>query len=707
MKKLQIALMFFLPFLSNGQSWVLRENVLKFPVGFEAWVKKHNGGVDIKDKTLGTNQGVEIVDFNKDGKNDLIMQIKPSNEVTREYIRGIFIRDAYGNFNLDTNYVIKGKGDIWYGGAGDFNGDGLTDYHYLTQNYHGQDSLRKYSPEMVRDDWPDRVFINNGTKFDTLSLDKDNYTIKSSFVSDLNNDGRDEIITTSKDIPTSVVVYSYNTTLKKFERVYDSITQFWKNKLTGNPGPEPVFNIGNYNTPNKWALTYRDSPISQNNGSSYGFQKFNFSQFDPKSIINKEVLWERNERLISKSVSLSDKDDYFKFNLSHVPSAFELDLNFDGIPEYVTSGFYSTNPEFGSSKFAYGFQVFDGQGKEVTNTYMSGGGYDDNVDLYLSSLDIDANYVGNEIIPCAWGVRLGDISYYYVRKENKLQKQFINIVNPAGVPIPSKTLTAKALIALPNPKGINGLLLYDFQDLKATSVISFEDCITTIPKITVTGNTTFCLGDKVTLTSSESGSYLWSNGQTTQTIQVSKAGTYSLSITNQKCSTSLASATVTVVVNPIPPTPTISQEANGGLTSSASDGNQWYFNDVKIDNATQKTINPTKSGNYTVKVTTPCASEVSKPYNLVVTATEETILGQVQLSPNPFTNQFKVSFPVEFGKTAYVKIVDMSGNIHFKKASVSDGEVIELGSLNGGNYVLHLYSNDNANLKSIKISKIH
>jgi Secretion system C-terminal sorting domain len=171
--------------------------------------------------------------------------------------------------------------------------------------------------------------------------------------------------------------------------------------------------------------------------------------------------------------------------------------------------------------------------------------------------------------------------------------------------------------------------------------------------------------------------------------------------------TSPLSAAATVVVNPIPPAPTITLEANGGLTSSASDGNQWYFNDVKIDNATQKTINPTKSGNYTVKVTTPCASEVSKPYNLVVTATEETILGQVQLSPNPFTNQFKVSFPVEFGKTAQVKIVDMSGNVHFKKASVSDGEVIELGNLNGGNYILHLNSNDNANLKSIKISKIH
>jgi hypothetical protein len=222
---------------------------------------------------------------------------------------------------------------------------------------------------------------------------------------------------------------------------------------------------------------------------------------------------------------------------------------------------------------------------------------------------------------------------------------------------------------------------------------------------------TFCSGGNIILNSNWTNNQWYFNGSvinnaTSSTLTVTTSGKYEVRAISGDCYSPLSSAS-TVVVNPIPPTPTITQESNGGLTSSASDGNQWYFNDVKIDNATQKTINPTKSGNYTVKVTTPCASEVSKPYNLVVTATEETILSQVQLSPNPFLNQFKVSFPVEFGKTAQVKIVDMSGNVHFKKASVSDGEVIELGSLNGGNYVLHLYSNDNANLKSIKISKIH
>jgi hypothetical protein len=65
-----------------------------------------------------------------------------------------------------------------------------------------------------------------------------------------------------------------------------------------------------------------------------------------------------------------------------------------------------------------------------------------------------------------------------------------------------------------------------------------------------------------------------------------------------------------------------------------------------------------------------------------------------------------VSFPVEFGKTSQVKVLDMLGSVHFKKQAVSNGEFIDLGHLSGGNYILHLESNDNSNTKAIKISKV-
>jgi hypothetical protein len=230
------------------------------------------------------------------------------------------------------------------------------------------------------------------------------------------------------------------------------------------------------------------------------------------------------------------------------------------------------------------------------------------------------------------------------------------------------------------------------------------------PAIANTTPLTFCAGQNVVLTSNGANNQWYLNGTTianatTATFSANASGTYKVKAISGECSSPLSSA-ATVVVNPIPSIPSISLEANGGLTSSASEGNQWYFNDVKIDNAIHKTINPTKSGNYTVKVTTPCASEISKSYNLVVTATEETILGQVQVAPNPFTNRFKVSFPVEFGKTVQIKVLDNMGTIHYKKQVVTDGELLDLSQLNGGNYVLRIESNDNMGVKAMKISKV-
>ncbi len=71
------------------------------------------------------------------------------------------------------------------------------------------------------------------------------------------------------------------------------------------------------------------------------------------------------------------------------------------------------------------------------------------------------------------------------------------------------------------------------------------------PIITAGGPTTFCAGNSVTLTSSAASGNTWSNGQTTSSITVSNAGTYTVTTSNGTCS-SAASAGTTVVVNPNP-----------------------------------------------------------------------------------------------------------------------------------------------------------
>ena len=110
------------------------------------------------------------------------------------------------------------------------------------------------------------------------------------------------------------------------------------------------------------------------------------------------------------------------------------------------------------------------------------------------------------------------------------------------------------------------------------------------------------------------------SGETNQTYTATAAGTYTVIITASGCS-SAASAGTTVVVNPIPSTPTIGAGgpttfcAGGSavLTSSSATGNQWYKDGVAISGETSQTYSATTSGVYTVVTTSAegCSSAAS------------------------------------------------------------------------------------------------
>lgn len=103
---------------------------------------------------------------------------------------------------------------------------------------------------------------------------------------------------------------------------------------------------------------------------------------------------------------------------------------------------------------------------------------------------------------------------------------------------------------------------------------------------------------------------------------------------------------------------------------------------------------------------TPLGTKVNENgCEIVLSEQEESV--HVNAIPNPFETYFKINFPAEFGKTVQVKVVDMLGNVQFKKVSVINGEQINLNDLTGGNYILQLNSNDNTNGKVIKIKKLN
>ena len=119
--------------------------------------------------------------------------------------------------------------------------------------------------------------------------------------------------------------------------------------------------------------------------------------------------------------------------------------------------------------------------------------------------------------------------------------------------------------------------------------------------VTVNGNTTFCQGGSTTLTAQGTGSYLWSNGATTQSINATQTGNYSLVVTQNGCSATSSQTAITV--NPLP-TATITPQGNttfcqgGFVTLVASGGSTYQWN----SGAQTASISANQAGTFTVNV---------------------------------------------------------------------------------------------------------
>lgn len=197
------------------------------------------------------------------------------------------------------------------------------------------------------------------------------------------------------------------------------------------------------------------------------------------------------------------------------------------------------------------------------------------------------------------------------------------------------------------------------------------------PIPTITGNTTFCPGDSTILTT-DNVNPAWKNqwyrdgnllpGDTLKTLVVKVAGVYTVTLKSPRACISTSLPT-TVTLRPAPPVPTISGFSlicTGGtttLTSSANQGNVWFFNGNQIVGANNATYGANESGSYTVLVTNEqgCRS-VSLPFILNATSAPQALAtfnnptncggsnGQIQISVSGGSGNFAYSWsPVSGG----------------------------------------------------------
>ncbi len=163
-------------------------------------------------------------------------------------------------------------------------------------------------------------------------------------------------------------------------------------------------------------------------------------------------------------------------------------------------------------------------------------------------------------------------------------------------------------------------------------------------EVVISGNTSICAGESTTLSVSEANSYLWSTGATTQSIQVTEEGLYSVTATNSTCE---AHTSVYVAINALP-TATISGTTaicGGTSTTLTANGGTGY---VWSNGATTASTEVSTSGNYSVTVTNAngCAATASTS---VVSAPNPS----VQITGNPTACEGTQITLVASGGTSY------------------------------------------------------
>ncbi len=184
----------------------------------------------------------------------------------------------------------------------------------------------------------------------------------------------------------------------------------------------------------------------------------------------------------------------------------------------------------------------------------------------------------------------------------------------------------------------------------------------TAPTITTSGTTTFCEGSSVTLTSSNGSAYLWSNGETTASIDVVDDGNYTVIITDADGCTSPASTATTVVVDQLPDL-TVTEVNNTITATQTGAAYQWIDcgnGNEEIAGATSIAFTPTVNGSYAVIITSGTCSDTSACTVISTIGLNEQELVQIGVHPNPGSDIVEVT---STGEIQHIEMYAATGEL--------------------------------------------
>jgi hypothetical protein len=226
-------------------------------------------------------------------------------------------------------------------------------------------------------------------------------------------------------------------------------------------------------------------------------------------------------------------------------------------------------------------------------------------------------------------------------------------------------------------------------DIIFLSTLAVQECIIATPSINNGSQSVYnlCQGETLTLNASTAAAYLWSTGATTPSIQVSSAGTYSVSAINGN-GCSATSASVTVNVLPPAPPPSISTGGNTQLcqgqtlTLSTGVSNCYLW---QPGGQTTSSIQVSQSGTYSV---TTCD-------NNGCTSTSAPL--QVTVVPNPPAPQISASGSSVFCDGDSVILTSSAATAYTWSNGSSNASVT---ITQGGSYTVNIQDNNGCSASS-------
>jgi hypothetical protein len=228
----------------------------------------------------------------------------------------------------------------------------------------------------------------------------------------------------------------------------------------------------------------------------------------------------------------------------------------------------------------------------------------------------------------------------------------------------------------------SGLFSVQFTDNNGCASISSPTVVNVLPLPQVTiisnGSTTICEGETVSITSSPSNSYFWSNGMTSQSINVNQTGSYSVSvISSNGCSNS--STIINIIVN---------NNTSSILTETA------------VDSYTLNGQTYTQNGTYyqVLQNSNGCDSTITLNLSISYSGIDE-LFEEFKIYPNPTLDY--ITIQCHIGANTSFKLIDAIGKKMIEGLFIEEMNKIDLTQFSKGTYSLIINGLD----RPIKIIK--